>query len=131
MNEYQTAQHITRVLDQGVHHLSSHQVERLRMARQRALSAVVTSSDWQLAGALGVVEPGTGEYLHGMRLFRAGALLFLLTVAVLFSGYYWQQRTQQDADDEIGQLDASLLASDIPLQTFAQKDFGTWLEDTR
>lgn len=124
MNEYQTAQHITRLLNQGTRHLSSHQVDRLRLARQRALSAV-TSEHWQLAGV-----PG-GVGFHGVRLFRAGVLLFFLTVTLLVSGYYWQQRTQQDADDEMGQLDASLLASDIPLQTFAQKDFGTWLKDTR
>ncbi len=130
MNEHQTTQYITRLLNQSTRHLSSHQVDRLRLARQRALSSA-TSERWQLAGAPSGMDSTGGKSFHGMHLFRAGALLFLLTISVLFSGYYWQQRTQQAADDEMGQLDANLLASDIPLQTFAQKDFGTWLEDTR
>lgn len=131
MNEFDIAQRIIRQLDEGIDQISPEQAGRLYALRQKALAQVPTA---QLAGYGSLVTvphpQGAGLFhLKGAQAspFMRMMLLTLLMALTLYMAGDWSG----DSEDDNGQLDAKLLSSEISPQTFAQKDFGAWLQETR
>ena len=71
-----------------------------------------------------------GSFSGGMRRLRAhpGRWLsasLLIALGLVFS-LYWQSARQMT---DIGDIDASLLGGELPIQAYLDKNFDTWLDE--
>jgi uncharacterized protein DUF3619 len=117
MNEQQTAYRIKQVLNRGLD-LDPGKLARLKHAREQALARQRTRALAPVAAWADNVTGG-GSYLLSR--------LVLPTVLVIFSAvaiYQWRD-TQQAA--EIEEIDAAVLAGDLPLDAYLDKGFDAWL----
>lgn len=128
MNEFDLAQRLIQHLDKGAAQISPEQAGRLYAMRQQAL-AQIPATQLQLTTATShgqghsLFHPRDGQVPPFMRMM----LVTLLVALTIFMLGDWSG----DNDEDNGQLDAKLLSSEISPQTFAQKDFGAWLQETR
>ena len=101
--------------------------ERLRAARERAIAHRKPEREpvlaWARSTALEVIGGFGGFGGFSIRLLLPTALL----VAGLVAIYSWQQ--EQGAAD-IEELDAQLLADDLPLDAYLDRGFEAWLKKT-
>jgi hypothetical protein len=120
MNEYGLAKKIVRHLDYGTAHLDSRLQYRLQTARQHALGAYTKPRhSFSLAWA------SHGHNSHRSHSsFRTWVPLALLVLGLMFATY-WQNT--QDTND-VSEIDAHLLAQDLPIHAFIDSGFDTWLE---
>ncbi|MGE5028129.1 MAG: DUF3619 family protein [Betaproteobacteria bacterium] len=120
MNERDLAKKIVQHLDYGTTDLDSRLQYRLQAARQHALeSCAKPRHGFSLAwGGHG----GKGGYGHSP--FRAWVPLVMLVLGLMFVTYW--QTTQQIND--VSEIDAHLLAQDLPIHAFIDNGFDTWLE---
>lgn len=122
MNEREFANKIKQDLNYGTGRLQSQVADRLRQSRERALNAfaakAVNEHAFSFAG-----HPGHA-HLH----FPASRkwLPFALVPLLLIGALYWQQQENGHEDS----VDAALLASDIPLNAFVDKNFQSWLDQS-
>ena len=119
MNEQQTAYRIKQVLNRGLD-LDPGKLARLKDARERALARQRTRA---LAPVAAWADNVTGGWGGSYLLSR----VVLPTVLVIFSAvaiYQWRD-TQQAA--EIEEIDAAVLAGDLPLDAYLDKGFDAWL----
>ena len=120
MNEhefgYRIKQHLDRSLD-----LEAATLNRLRAARSQALARQrLTEPAFALAWADAVVGRLSGNPASaGIAL--AGAALVLALVGI----QYWQRAPTVE---EIAEIDAALLSSDLPINAYLDKSFDTWLK---
>jgi len=120
MNEYGLAKKIVHHLDYGTAHLDSRLQHRLQMARQHALEAYAKPRhSFSLAWA----RHGHSSH-RGHSPFRAWVPLALLVLGLMFVTYW--QNTQEMND--VSEIDAHLLAQDLPIHAFIDNGFDTWLE---
>jgi hypothetical protein len=110
---------VRQALNEGSR-VNAHVAERLRAAREQAVSARKLASAPALAWAGGFGSFG------GLGGFSLRVLLpALLLVAGLLSIYSWQQ-AQRAADVE--ELDALLLTDDLPIDAYLDRGFEAWLK---
>ncbi|BAN34657.1 hypothetical protein SCD_n00816 [Sulfuricella denitrificans skB26] len=122
MNEYGLAKKITQHLDYGTANLESRIQYRLQAARQHALEVYAKP---QHSFSLAWGHSGNGGHHHGSHSpFRTWLPLVVLVLGLMFVTYW--QTTQQPSD--IAEIDAHLLAGDLPLHAFIDNGFDTWLE---
>ena len=99
--------------------------ERLRAARERALAQRRPAREPALAWARGAAA----DVIGGFGGFGGFSLRLLLPTALLVAGlatiYSWQQ-DQRAADVE--ELDAQLLADDLPIDAYLDRGFEAWLK---
>ena len=120
MNErkfgYQIKQQLDRALD-----LEPATLKRLNAARGQALARQrVTEPAFALAWVDAVVGRLSGNPASaGIAL--AGAALILALVGI----QYWQR---SPTVEEIEEIDAALLTSDLPINAYLDKSFDTWLK---
>ncbi len=133
MNEFDIAQRIIRQLDEGINQLDPEQAGRLYTLRQKALAQVPMAQQPARFDALAsahVHAHGRSALhprgQHGSPFVRMMGITLLMALTI-----YMLVDWSGDGDDDNGQLDAKLLSSEISPQTFAQKDFGAWLQETR
>ncbi len=120
MNELQFGSKIRQHLNLGAR-LDSHTAERLRAARERALSSQKLEREPALAWA-GHVAGSFG----GLRGISIRLLLPLIVLSVgLITIYTWQQK-QRAA--EVEEIDAQLLTDDLPIDAYLDKGFEAWLK---
>jgi len=127
-NEIKFANKIRQALNEGSH-LSGDRgarvAERLRAARERALErrrvAREPSLAWARGSAATVIGGVGGAGGFSLRLLLATALLAAGLVAI-YSG----QQDQRAADVE--ELDARLLADDLPIDAYLDRGFEAWLK---
>ena len=121
MNEKELGERIARMLQSGLKQIDDGTRAKLKSGRLAALARYPE----ERAPARRLVSAGvTGERFG--RVFNQRSLVWApLIAAVLALGItgYWQYR-QHEVDD----IDALLLASDLPIQAFIDKDFETWLK---
>lgn len=122
MNERDLAKKIVQHLDYGTTNLDSRLQYRLQAARQHALEAYAKPRhSFSLAwGGHG----GRGGHGHAHSPFRAWVPLVVLVLGLMFVTYW--QTTQQMND--VSEIDAHLLAQDLPIHAFIDNGFDTWLE---
>ena len=119
MNEEGLAKKFIAHLNQGADGLDNQVQKRLQAARQRALETYVQPShNFVLAGNHGA------NHSRSHSPFRTWVSLAVLILGLL-TVTYWQ--TSQDMDDG-SEIDAPLLAHDLPLDAFSDTGFDTWLE---
>lgn len=120
MNEHDLARRIKQHLDFGLTTLKGDTTSRLRDARLNALAAYRPARQ----EAYGLAWGGNGRGFQPFN--RAWVPLAALIFGLLLVNY-WQ--TYYHVDDQ-NEIDAYLLAEDLPVQAYLDKGFDAWLEDT-
>lgn len=122
MNEKDLAKKIVKHLDQGTSSLDARVQYRLQAARQHALDAFAKPHH-----SFNLAWSGHGMGHGGIHSpVRAWIPLLALILGMLFITY-WQTSPQGNDSFEI---DADLLAEDLPIHAFIDTGFDTWLEGT-
>ena len=120
MNErefgYQIKQHLDRALD-----LKPAELKRLKVARERALRRQRTSEP---AFALAWVDAAVGR-LSGSPVQASIALAGAALIVALIGMQYWQR---PPSVEEIEEIDAALLTSDLPINAYLDNSFDSWLK---
>jgi hypothetical protein len=120
MNERELGYKIKQQLDQALH-LKPAELKRLKVAREQALARQRLSEPvFALAWVDAVVGRLSGNPASA-GVVLAGAALILALIGV----QYWQQ---QPSVEEIEEIDAALLTSDLPINAYLDKSFDTWLK---
>ncbi len=120
MNESKFGHQIKQQLDRTLN-LEPATLKRLKAAREQALARQrMTEPAFALAWADAVVGRLSGNPASaGIAL--AGAALILALVGI----QYWQQTPTVE---ELEEVDAALLTSDLPINAYLDKSFDTWLK---
>ena len=121
MNEQQLAFRIRQRLNQGVE-LDAATLARLTTARERALAnqrLASASPVFAWANNVGGRFTGTGSLISRIVLPTAVLILGLLAINV------WRQ---SQVAKEIEEIDAAVLAGDLPLDAYLDKGFDAWLK---
>lgn len=119
MNERELANKIKQDLNYGAGRLKDQVTEQLKRSRERALEVfaahTVPDSRYAFAGAHGSrhTHPASG------RKWLPFALVSLALIGIIF----WQQEVNHEDN-----IDAALLASEMPLNVFIDQNFHTWLD---
>lgn len=120
MNESKFGHQIKQQLDQALS-LEAATLNRLKVAREQALARQrMTEPAFALAWADAVVGRLSGNPASAS-IALAGAALILALVGI----QYWQQTPSVE---EIEEVDAALLTSDLPINAYLDKSFDTWLK---
>jgi hypothetical protein len=120
MNESKFGYQIKQQLDQALD-LEPATLNRLKVAREQALARQrMTEPAFALAWADAVVGRLSGNPASAS-IALAGAALILALVGIQF----WQQTPTVE---EIEEIDAALLTSDLPINAYLDKSFDTWLK---
>ncbi len=120
MNELEFAKKVAQQLNHSTQQLDTVPLARLKAARERALEAY--RSEHVLAHADGSTSGRWSDWLsHNPRLAWGG---FAAVLALALGLNFWQE-----TDHEKSSIDAQILASDLPLHSFANIDVDKWLKD--
>ena len=129
MNEIKFTNKIRQVLNEGarLHGARGARVaERLRAARERALERRRIARAPSLAWAGGMAS-GADGLSGGFDGARGFSLRMLLATALLLAGLFGIYRGQQDQQAaEVEELDAQLLADDLPIDAYLDRGFEAW-----
>lgn len=119
MNEKHLGQEVKSALDEGLKGLDRQWVERLSAGRHAALAVYVQP----LRRSAGVLASADGGMLGFGRGHARQWLSLTALLLGLIGGYCWF-----DADGAEDEVDAILLADDLPLQAYVDHQFDKWLE---
>ena len=120
MNERELGYKIKQQLDRGLD-LGPAELNRLKVAREQALARQRLSEPvFVLAWADAVVGRLSGNPASAS-IALAGAALIMALVGI----QYWQQ---SPTVEEIEEIDAAILTSDLPINAYLDKSFDTWLK---
>ena len=120
MNELEFVKKVAQQLNRSTQQLDTVPLARLKAARERALEAY--RSEPVLAHADGSTGGRWSDWLsHNPRLAWGG---FAAVLALALGLNFWQE-----TDHEKSPIDAQILASDLPLHSFANIDVDKWLKD--
>jgi len=125
MNERDIAKKISQHLNYGANQLDRSVLARLQSARQQALELHAKprhAFGLNLAGATG------GGHHHGEG--RHYSLRFWLSLAALLVGLLIAANWQAMDGDPLDDVDATLLAADLPVHAYLDSDFDSWLEQS-
>jgi hypothetical protein len=120
MNEQQTAYRIKQLLNRGLE-LEPGKVARLKDAREQALARQRTLARGGILSWAGNVTGRGGPSSLVSRVLLPMALLIFGLLAIS----QWRD-TQQAV--EIEEIDAAVLAGDLPLDAYLDKGFDAWLK---
>lgn len=119
MNEREFGHKIKQQLDQSLS-LKPAELNRLKAAREQALARQrIAEPVFALVWVDAVMGRVSGHPSASIAL--AGAALIM----ALFGIQYWQQTPTVE---EIVEIDAELLTSDLPINAYLDKSFDTWLK---
>lgn len=119
MNENDLARRIVEHLDRNLGHLPAGTADKLQAARMSALARARTGAASGRSPVLSLLGFGSGRPL-AMRLVLPVAIV----VASLTGLLYWQMTPSHD--DEV---DAGLLAGELPIHAYIDPGFETWLQN--
>ena len=120
MNEREFGHQIKRHLDRGIE-LEPATLRRLKLAREQALARQrLHEPAFALAWAGNIAGRFAGTPL---------ALRFALAAAALMLALLGIHASQQTPSvEEVEEIDAALLTSDLPINAYLDKSFDTWLK---
>jgi hypothetical protein len=133
MNELETALLIRRALDKGAERLPYKTVHRLESSRKLALSRMGQASNvasvshviGNAGGTLLASAPGRFAWLGVL----ASSIAPIIVVAAgLFATSYWSDRQRAD---EVAEVDAAMLADDLPISLYADRGFGVFIKNNK
>ncbi len=120
--EQQIAQKISRLLDQSARNIPGDTAAKLAAIRKQALASYREQPAWSLAGAGQMVSRLAGPSSGGIRYVIPTAVLILGLIGII----YWQ--TSNGRGNELADIDARLLADDLPIDAYLDKGFDSWLK---
>jgi hypothetical protein len=120
------ARRICRVLDEETEVLDPSVIERLRAARERALTRQpIEAHENQIVGAGGTARLGRFGHHGDERGHPWRTLLAILMLVIGMSiAYYWNSFAQADENE---QIDSALLADELPPKAYLDPGFQAWL----
>ena len=126
MNEHDLAHKIVRELDHGTAGLGQQTTARLQTARDGAMKQYRAH---QSVHSLTLANHGLSfnhsrDWISQHRLWLPIAVLVIGLTAIA----YWQTSLQ---DDNLEDVDAGLLASDLPVNAYVDHRLSTWLESSK
>ncbi|MFC4930961.1 DUF3619 family protein [Massilia sp. GCM10023247] len=116
---------LRHALNENLESLPASTTERLAAARKLALSRKKPDAPVRAQGGLRRFL-GVDFHVSGMGLGRLGVALPLLALVVGLGGLY--QYDQQQRIDELAELDAAMLADELPLTAYLDHGFNAYLE---
>ncbi len=120
MSEHELAGRIVQRLERGLDDLDPRSLARLHSARAAALD------HFQIETASPLAWTGAGSAVALLRRLSPQYLLPIVGMVLTVSAMvYWQQ--QQRIEDPV-EIDAKLLASDLPIDALLDKGLDTWLQ---
>ena len=120
MNEREFGYQIKQQLDRALA-LDAATLSRLKVAREQALARQrMTEPAFALAWVDAVVGRVSGNPASASIALAGAALIFAL-VGI----QYWQRAPTVE---EIAEIDAALLSSDLPINAYLDNSFDTWLK---
>ena len=120
MNEREFGLQIKQQLDKTLD-LNPAELKRLKLARERALARQRQSEPVFVLAWVDAVMGRLSGNPASASIALAGAALILALIGI----QYWQQ---SPTVEEIEELDAALLTSDLPINAYLDKSFDTWLK---
>ena len=128
-NDDNFSKKLTGYLDQGTADLKAGTVYRLQNARAAALARLaepvgVQASQSRLAHAPRLAFLQHTQQLHLQQRARVPDLVIAIIVAAAFGYQQWQVYHQVN---EIVELDAQILSSDLPIDAYLDQGFRNWL----
>ena len=120
MNEREFGHQIKQQLDQTLD-LNPAALNRLQVARQQALARQRLSEPVFVLAWVDAVAGRMSGNPASAGIVLAGAALILALVGI----QYWQRAPTAE---EIEEIDAALLTSDLPINAYLDKSFDTWLK---
>ena len=122
------AKKLTGYLDRGTADLKAGTLYRLQKARAAAIGRLAAPEgrrvlDSRLAHALA----GTGSGSAGERNLWSNARLWLGIAIIVAAGFGYQQWQAYQQTNEIEELDAQILTSDLPIDAYLDQGFRNWL----
>ena len=124
MNDDRIIQYVTHQLNKATRAIDTNTLERLSEFRQTALLSKLPVPVMRLSSHAGLMDMPVH---HTSFSFKWATVLLFISACAIGGIHYWPQQTDQD--EEIGQLDANLLASDIAPQDLSSQEFGSWLSE--
>ena len=120
------ARRVVGALDRSLDEIDAPTRRKLAEARTQAMARMRESPlpVWRLAFAAGGGRHGSKHGRHGFR-YVAAACMFAL---VLFGVGYWQNAGMTPASSDVAELDANLLADELPINAYLDKGFDSWLK---
>lgn len=125
MNKQDIAKKISQYLNYGANQLDRSVLERLQSARLQALALHAKPRH-----ALGLTLAGMAGSSHHHGEGRHFSLRFWLSLAILLVGLLIAANWQAMNGDPLDDVDATLLAADLPVHAYLDTDFDTWLEQS-
>lgn len=125
MNERDMAKKMTRYLNHGVNQLDRSVLERLQSARKQALAAHASPQQVFGMAMAGNGEGHAGHHGHGHFSPRFWISLAVLLLGLLIA-FNWMEMNDSESDD----VDATLLAEDLPVHAYLDSDFSKWLDQS-
>lgn len=113
---------IKQVLNQGLERIDTPIVARLEKARRSALAVYPQPVAHSIAN-VATVGGWFNKFdrAHSVRRLGAGVIALMMGVGLLT---YWQMANQPNEDD----IDAVLLADELPIETYLDNGFNEWLK---
>lgn len=128
MNERDMAKMISQHLNYGTNQLDRSVLLRLQAARQQAVALHAKPRHaFSLAWAGGDADD---HHRHHDGAGHHFSLRFWLSLAVLLAGLLIAVNWQSMNGDQYDEVDATLLAEDLPVHAYLDSDFDTWLEQS-
>lgn len=124
MNEQDLGRKIARLLDHSVGDIKQGTLYRLQSARRAATdkyAATEPATGWVWAGNA-AAQTGPGRFLN-MRFLLPFAGLIMVLAGVI----YWQAAQQANGND-LAEIDAVILADELPINAYLDKGFDAWLK---
>ncbi len=127
MNEHELGRKLARHLTHGLTNLDSGTLSALQAARKQALAKYVQHKP--VFGLTLATPGGRIGHGHGHRSgFRYIAWVPVLALVIgLLAMSYWQTTQQQS---ETAEIDAHLLAAELPIHAYLDPEFNQWLENS-
>lgn len=123
MNEKDFGEKVTRTLNWGLTKLDEDKLVRLRASRRLAMDAYR-----EPVSVLGLVTV-SGQTLNMSNWVRK-PLIWLPALAIAAAIFTYSWYGTDDAYDDVGELDAKLLAGELPIDAFLDQDFATWVRES-
>ncbi|GMU72402.1 MAG: DUF3619 family protein [Burkholderiales bacterium] len=122
-DEREIARKITSYLDAGAAGLKPGTIHRLGRAREAALARLAEPRHAEVFALA-----GTGGAAGGTRPFYARASVWVGVVLIAAAVFGWQQYRVWQTIHEAEEIDAQLLASDLPYDAYLDRGFQNWLK---
>lgn len=118
------AQKITHTLNWGLSRIEDDKLARVRASRQRALAAYR-----EPVTILGLVTV-SGHSLEMSSWIRKPLFWLPIFAIVAAVSTYTLTGTDDIYDEAGGELDAQILAGELPINAFLDKDFSSWVQES-